>query len=94
MYSGEKVLFGLERGKAADYAMRLNLAADKFAAKMIRFHKSAQDGCYKNNCSSNARSRQPPSPLAFQDGTPIYIPVAKTRIPAAPVTCERICGST
>jgi hypothetical protein len=24
----------------------------------------------------------------------IYIPVAKTRIPAAPVTCERICGST
>jgi hypothetical protein len=25
---------------------------------------------------------------------PIYIPVAKTRIPAAPVTCERICGST
>ncbi len=25
---------------------------------------------------------------------PIYFPVAKTRIPAAPVTCERICGST
>ena len=25
---------------------------------------------------------------------PISIPVAKTRIPAAPVTCERICGST
>jgi hypothetical protein len=24
---------------------------------------------------------------------PIYIPVAKARIPAAPVTCERICGS-
>ena len=23
-----------------------------------------------------------------------YIPVAKARIPAAPVTCERICGST
>jgi hypothetical protein len=27
MYSGEKVLVGLEHGKAADYAMRLNLAA-------------------------------------------------------------------
>jgi len=25
---------------------------------------------------------------------PISIPVAKTRIPAAPVTYERICGST
>ena len=27
MYSGEKVLVGLEHGKAAEYAMRLNLAA-------------------------------------------------------------------
>ena len=27
MYSGEKVLVGLEHGKAAAYAMRLNLAA-------------------------------------------------------------------
>ena len=27
MYFGEKVLVGLEYGKAADYAMRLNLAA-------------------------------------------------------------------
>ena len=27
-------------------------------------------------------------------GAPISIPVAKTRIPAAPVTCERICGLT
>jgi len=27
MYSGEKVLVGLEHGKEADYAMRLNLAA-------------------------------------------------------------------
>jgi hypothetical protein len=27
MYSGEKVLVGLEHGKAADYAMRLDLAA-------------------------------------------------------------------
>ena len=34
------------------------------------------------------------SPLAFHANAPIYIPVAKTRIPAAPVTCERICGST
>src|SRR5262249_19987836 len=25
---------------------------------------------------------------------PLYIPGAKTRIPAAPVTCDRICGST
>jgi hypothetical protein len=28
------------------------------------------------------------------DDALIYIPGAKTRIPAAPVTCERICGST
>ena len=28
MYSGEKVLVGLEHGKAADYAMRLNLAEE------------------------------------------------------------------
>jgi len=27
MYSGEKVLVGLEHGKAADYAMRLDLTA-------------------------------------------------------------------
>jgi hypothetical protein len=27
MYSGEKVLVGLEHGKAADYAMRLNITA-------------------------------------------------------------------
>jgi hypothetical protein len=33
------------------------------------------------------------SSLAFQDGAPICIPVAKARIPAAPVACERICGS-
>jgi hypothetical protein len=33
------------------------------------------------------------SSLAFQDGAPIYTPVAKARIPAAPVACERICGS-
>jgi len=31
---------------------------------------------------------------AFHADAPIYIPVAKIRIPAAPVTCERICGST
>ena len=30
----------------------------------------------------------------FHADAPIYIPVAKIRIPAAPVTCERICGST
>jgi hypothetical protein len=34
-----------------------------------------------------------PERIASSDA-PIYIPVAKTRIPAAPVTCERICGST
>jgi hypothetical protein len=34
------------------------------------------------------------SRLAFHADAPIYIPVAKTRIPAAPVTCERIYGST
>jgi len=28
MYSGEKVLIGREHGKAADYAMRLNLAEE------------------------------------------------------------------
>jgi hypothetical protein len=34
------------------------------------------------------------TPLAFRADDPIFIPVAKTRIPAAPVICERICGST
>jgi hypothetical protein len=33
-------------------------------------------------------------PLAFHADAPIYIPVAKTRIPAAPVTCERIRGNS
>jgi len=32
--------------------------------------------------------------IHFRRYAPLYIPGAKTRIPAAPVTCERICGST
>ena len=32
--------------------------------------------------------------FAHNADAPIHIPVAKTRIPAAPVTCERICDST
>jgi hypothetical protein len=41
-------------------------------------------------------SRQVPnsfSPLAFHADAPLYIPGAKTRIPAEPVTCEHICDS-
>jgi hypothetical protein len=34
------------------------------------------------------------SPLAFHAGAPLYIPGAKTRIPAELVTCEHICDST
>src|SRR6267154_1193456 len=45
----------------------------------------------------NRGSRQVPnsfSPPAFHADAPIYIAGVKTRIPAEPVTCERICGST
>lgn len=34
------------------------------------------------------------APLTFHADAPIYITVAKTKIPAASVACERICGST
>ena len=34
------------------------------------------------------------SPLAFHADAPLYIPGAKTRIPAELVTCEHICDST
>lgn len=30
---------------------------------------------------------------AFRQIAPIYILVAETKVPATPVTCERICGS-
>jgi len=51
----------------------------------------------KKPTPAKSGSRQVPnsfSPLAFHAEAPLYIPGAKTRIPAAPVTCERICGST
>ena len=95
MYSGEKVLVGLEHGKAADYTMRLNLAAQinlvdgalprTSIGETIVFVTSHLAHFYGTGSSS---------PLAFHADAPIYIPVAKTRIRAAPVTYERICGST
>ncbi len=86
---------GLEQGKAADYAMRLNLTAQvnlvnsalppMSVGERIVFVTSHLAHFYGTGSSS---------PLAFHADVPIYIPVAKTRNPAAPVTCERICGST
>jgi hypothetical protein len=72
MHSGEKVLVGLEHGKAADYAMRLNLAAQinlvdgalprTSIGETIVFVTSHLAHFYGTGSSS---------PLAFQDGTPI-----------------------
>jgi len=72
MYFGEKVLVGLEHGKAADYAMRLNLAAQinlvdgalprTSIGETIVFVTSHLAHFYGTGSSS---------PLAFQNGTPI-----------------------
>jgi transposase len=51
----------------------------------------------KKPTPAKSGSRQVPnsfSPLAFHADAPLYIPGAKTRIPAEPVTCAHICGST
>ena len=51
----------------------------------------------KKPTPAQSGSRQVPnsfSPLAFHADAPLYIPGAKTRIPAEPVTCEHICDST
>jgi len=51
----------------------------------------------KKPTPAKSGSRQVPnsfSPLAFHADAPPYIPGAKTRIPAEPVTCEHICDST
>jgi hypothetical protein len=73
----EKVLVGLEHGKAADYAMRLNLAAQinlvdgalprTSIGETIVFVTSHLAHFYGTGSSS---------PLAFQDGTPF-----KSRLP-------------
>jgi 3-oxoacyl-[acyl-carrier protein] reductase len=72
MYSGEKVLVGLEHGKAADYAMGLNLAPQislvdgalprTSIGETIVFVTSHLAHFYGTGSSS---------PLAIQDGTPI-----------------------
>jgi hypothetical protein len=51
----------------------------------------------KKPTPAKSGSRQVPnsfSPLAFHADAPLYIPGAKTRIPAELVTCEHICDST
>ena len=51
----------------------------------------------KKPTPAKSGSRQVPnsfSPLAFHAEAPLYIPGAKTRIPAELVTCEHICDST
>jgi len=74
MYSGEKVLVGLEHGKAADYAMPLNLAAQitlvngamprmRVGGRIV-FVASHLAHFYGTGSSS---------PLAFQADMPIYI---------------------
>jgi NAD(P)-dependent dehydrogenase (short-subunit alcohol dehydrogenase family) len=79
MYSGEKVLVGLEHGKAADYAMRLNLAAQINLVKGA-LPRMSVGGRFVFVASHLAHfyGNGSPSPLACQDVTPIYIPVAKT----------------
>jgi hypothetical protein len=74
MYFGEKVLVGLEHGKAADYAMRLNLAAQinlvdgalprTNIGETIVFITSHLAHFYRTGSFS---------PLAFHADMPIYI---------------------
>src|SRR5215469_5423030 len=86
---------GLERDKAADYAMRLNLTAQTNLIKsalplMQRWSKN----CFCNQPSCALLWNR----IIFAAGIPrrraTLHASAKTRIPVEPVTCEHICDST
>jgi hypothetical protein len=87
-----------------EWSPSLRPAPTSYAAELCRTGKFGQRGAaanedWRNECFFN----QPSCALlsnriifgaGFHADAPIYIPAAKTRIPAAPVTCEHICGST
>ena len=64
------------------------------ARSQLRHRHTIEDKKPKPAKSGSRQVLNSFSPLAFHPDPPIYIPVAKIRIPAAPVICERICGST
>lgn len=82
----------------------LRPAPTSHATEPYRTDKSGQRGTAANErWRKNCFSIQSPCEIlsnriifagGFHAGAPIYIAVAKTRIPAAHVTCEHICGST
>ena len=63
------------------------------ARSQLRHRPTIED---KKPTPAKSGSRQVPnsfSPLAFHADAPLYVPGAKTRIPAELVTCEHICDS-
>jgi len=88
------------RAQAKFLIHAVNLLAVAWACTFSVFDAAAQSavGAFHQSgeWSTHAHDAQHSGVLLFAQNAdaPIYIPVAKTRIPAAPVTCERICGST
>jgi hypothetical protein len=73
MYFGEKVLVGLERGEAADYAMRLNLAAQIIWSTGRCRERALEKQWFCNQPSCALHEIGSSSPLAFHADMPIYI---------------------
>jgi NAD(P)-dependent dehydrogenase (short-subunit alcohol dehydrogenase family) len=72
VYFGEKVLVGLEHGKAADYAMRLNLAAKiNLVNSALPLMNVGRRIVFVTSHLAHFYGTGSSSPLAFQDGTPI-----------------------
>jgi NAD(P)-dependent dehydrogenase (short-subunit alcohol dehydrogenase family) len=74
MYSGEKVLAGFEHGKAADYAMRLNLAAqiNLVDGALPRLSVGGRI-VFVTSHLAHFYGSESSSPLAFHADVPIYI---------------------
>jgi NAD(P)-dependent dehydrogenase (short-subunit alcohol dehydrogenase family) len=86
---------GLEQGKAADYAMRPNLNAQiNLVNSALPLMSVGGRIVFGTSHLAHFYGTGSSSPLAFHADAPLYIPGAKTRIPAEPVTCEHICDST
>jgi hypothetical protein len=74
MYSGEKVLVGLEHGKAADYAMRLNLAAQiNLVDGVLPRTSIGETIVFVTSDLAHFYGTGSSSPLAFHADMPIYI---------------------
>jgi NAD(P)-dependent dehydrogenase (short-subunit alcohol dehydrogenase family) len=72
VYFGEKVLVGLEHGKAADYAMRLNLAAKiNLVNSALPLMNVGRRIVFVTSHLAHFYGTGSSLPLAFQDGTPI-----------------------